>query len=528
MHFEPDLTIGTVLCCDCGTPIKPNPSNKCANCLRAQVDITQSISRQNLIMFCHSCERYLQPPKNWISCSLESPQLLSICLKTLKGLNKVRLAEAKFVWTEPHSKRIIVRLTVQKEISGAVLQQEFDVVYVVKNQQCDLCTRSMTNEPWQAIVQIRQRVDHKRTFLFLEQQILKHKQHLHTLKIKSMADGLDFYFSQQSHSLRLSQFVEDLVPTQVERSERLVSTDAHSNTANKKHTTVVNIAPVCRDDLIFLSEPLARNQICLVHKITKDFHLVDPMQMRCATCPQINYWKNPFQVIASTSLLSEFMVVNVESTGKLVGKFEHARVELYYTRGNLSVGEGGQQQSIQTRTHLGHLLKYGDTVLGYDLRTLQIDDEVSQLIKKRQIDDVIIVRKSYPLTAERVRRRRFWHLKRFDNVEDDDAEQRRDALIRKNKDEEMFTRLLEEDKDLRTGITIFKNKDIDPMELEAEKQGSKVKEEVKGDMEKDNEEQVEEDNIEDDEMLKLEELVDELEISFSGPGQEIADTPQFS
>ncbi|KAA6379086.1 MAG: hypothetical protein EZS28_025385 [Streblomastix strix] len=107
-------------------------------------------------------------------------------------LNKVRTAETKFVWTEPHSKRVIVRHTVQKEISGAVLQQEFDVIYVVKNQQCNQCTRSMTNE---------------------------HR---------------------------------------VERSERLVSTYGHSNTANKKHTTVVNIAPVYRDDLVFLSELLAR------------------------------------------------------------------------------------------------------------------------------------------------------------------------------------------------------------------------------------------------------------------------------
>lgn len=51
-----------------------------------------------------------------MSCALESRELLAICLKKLKGLNKVHLVDAGFVWTEPHSKRVKVKLTVQKEV----------------------------------------------------------------------------------------------------------------------------------------------------------------------------------------------------------------------------------------------------------------------------------------------------------------------------------------------------------------------------------------------------------------------------
>ena len=37
---------------------------------------------------------------------------------------QVRLVDAAFVWTEPHSKRVKVKLSIQKEVlSGAVLQQ---------------------------------------------------------------------------------------------------------------------------------------------------------------------------------------------------------------------------------------------------------------------------------------------------------------------------------------------------------------------------------------------------------------------
>ena len=60
--------------------------------------------------------RYLQPPSTWLPAALESRELLAICLKRLKGLNKVHLVDAGFIWTEPHSKRVKVKLTVQKEV----------------------------------------------------------------------------------------------------------------------------------------------------------------------------------------------------------------------------------------------------------------------------------------------------------------------------------------------------------------------------------------------------------------------------
>jgi hypothetical protein len=110
---------GMVLCADCGVPIVPSSANLCLSCLRNSVDITEGIPKQATINFCRNCERYLNPPQSWVTCQLESRELLAICLKKLKGLNKVRLIDAGFVWTEPHSKRLRVKLTVQKEVSPA-------------------------------------------------------------------------------------------------------------------------------------------------------------------------------------------------------------------------------------------------------------------------------------------------------------------------------------------------------------------------------------------------------------------------
>ena len=43
-----------------------------------------------LVYFCPSPNaRYLTPPSQWVKATLESRELLSVCLKRLKGLTKV-------------------------------------------------------------------------------------------------------------------------------------------------------------------------------------------------------------------------------------------------------------------------------------------------------------------------------------------------------------------------------------------------------------------------------------------------------
>ena len=82
-----------------------------------------------MVNFCKGCDRYLQPPAAWIQADLESRELLTILIKKLKPtLVNVRLTDASFVWTEPHSKRIKIKITVQKEIQeGAILEQVIPV-----------------------------------------------------------------------------------------------------------------------------------------------------------------------------------------------------------------------------------------------------------------------------------------------------------------------------------------------------------------------------------------------------------------
>lgn len=91
----------------CGVGMQPNPTNMCVSCVRSKYDITEGIPKQLTVLFCRECERYLQPPAHWVTAALESKELLALCLKRIRGLgSKVKLVDAAFVWTEPHSRRI--------------------------------------------------------------------------------------------------------------------------------------------------------------------------------------------------------------------------------------------------------------------------------------------------------------------------------------------------------------------------------------------------------------------------------------
>ena len=117
----------------------------------------------------------------------ESKELLTFCIKRIKGLQKVKLVDAGFVWTEPHSKRLKTKLTIQKEVlNGAILQQTFVADPGVEWRMCDgnEVSKLTNSDQWNACVQVRQKVEHKRTFLFLEQMILKHGMERDAIGIK--------------------------------------------------------------------------------------------------------------------------------------------------------------------------------------------------------------------------------------------------------------------------------------------------------------------------------------------------------
>lgn len=419
------------------------------DCIKMTTDITQGIPREGVVHYCRGCERYLQQPHGWVNAEPESRELLALCLKKLRGLNKVRLIDAGFIWTEPHSRRIRVKLTIQKEaFTSTILQQTFECEFVVAYQQCPDCAKTYTLHTWKAIVQVRQKVPHKRTFLYLEQLILKHHAHKEASNIREVKDGLDFYFPTRASATKLVEFLGAVVPTRSKKSEELISMDTKSNTSSYKFTYSVEIVPICKDDLVCLPSKTAQalsniGQLVLCHKVAGNtVHLLDPTTLRTTDVPAAIYWRQPFDALAAIPEMIEFVVLDVEFTGRTKGKWALADIEVAR-----SSDMGVNDDTFWVKSHLGGILHPGDTAMGYFLANSNLNNpEYEGMLKTiRNLPDAVLVKKVFP---ERQKRKPGRKMRMLDKDVSEMAPRKQDTE-KLERDYELFLEALEEDEDMK-------------------------------------------------------------------------------
>ena len=436
------------------------------------VDISQGIPREAVLHICRDCERWLQPPTSWVSAAPESKELLALCLRKLRGLNRVRIIDASFIWTEPHSRRIKVKITIQQEaFQGTIVQQTFEVEYVVATQQCAECAKSYTHNTWMASVQVRQKVPHKRTFLFLEQLILKNHAHRDTVNIKEAKDGLDFFYAQRNHAEKMVEFLQSVAPAKTKKSQQLISMNVHTSDKSYKFTYSVELVPICKDDLVALPIKLAKSMgniapLTLCHRVGTTVNLLDPNTLQTAEIPTGTYWRSPFNTLADVTELAEFIVMDIEPVGRSNGRFHLA--EATVARAS---DLGSNDQTYFCRTHLGGVLHVGDSALGYHLTGTNFNDPNFEAIEHSNqysstSPDVVLVKKHY--ARKKNKKTRNWRLKRMAREYEEEAlaqnnnapsnrkqEQERDRL---EADFEMFLQDVEEDQELRGTLDLYKNR----------------------------------------------------------------------
>ncbi|RYO98924.1 hypothetical protein DL764_006957 [Monosporascus ibericus] len=403
---------------DLDVPISIAPS--------AQVPMTaatEGVQREATLHYCRDCDRWLLPPSSWVAAAPESRELLALCLKKLRGLQKVRIVDASFIWTEPHSRRVRVKLTIQDSVSdGVLLQQSFEVVYVVAWQQCPECAKSYTANVWRASVQVRQKVLHKRTFLYLEQLILKHGAHRETINIKEAKDGIDFLSA---------------VPVNVKKSQELISQDVHTSKKSYKFTFSVELYYVTGTTV----------------------NLLDTNTLQTADISSPIYWRAPFTALAEAPDLVEFIVLDCEPLGPTRGKWVLAEVQLAR-----ATDLGVNDKAYFARTHLGGMLHAGDSVMGYMLTGTNYNNPQLEAVEASStygstIPDVVVVKKHFP--NRRRNRRRNWRVKRMAKDEGELLPKKADQ-DRMEREFEQFLRDIEEDDEFRQGVQLYKKPKKEP------------------------------------------------------------------
>lgn len=405
-------------------------------------------------------------PGTWQLCALESRELLALCIKKLKNVNKVHLVDAVFLYTEPHSKRLKVKLTIQKEVfNGAILQQVFVCEYVVQNLFCDACHRKEANDYWTAVVQVRQKATHKKTLFYLEQLIIKHQAHSNTVDIKPKDAGIDFYFDKKDDAVKFVDFLQSVIPCRYTPSQQLISHDTHSNTYKYKFTYSVEVVPVCKDDIMCLPSGLAKylgniGQICVCLRITNNILLIDPFTLKTAELNEQYYFRHPFRPFATSRQLTNYTVIEVETIDDQEVQHDQHVNRNYSKKHELAdiwlikTSELGKHENyIHTKTHVGAQLNPGDMVLGFDVANSNINDDnyESYATSNKILPDVIVVKKFFVDRATRNARRK-WKLRRI-------KLETGSIGTTVNNDFNDFMNDMEEDEELRANINIYRNPD---------------------------------------------------------------------
>lgn len=181
------------------------------------------------------------------------------------------------------------------------------------------------------------------------------------------------------------------------------------------------------------------------------------------------YWRTPFDSLATSSDLVEFLVLDVEPSGPTRGKYVLADAQVVLanskSKGTMEDEMMGDDGIYHTRTHLGGILQPGDTVLGYHLTNSNFNNEDFESLDQGRLPDVILVKKTYP-NRRKKNKPRNWKLRSIAKEAEDVAEGTvgRGALGRKGgvdqrnveRDYELFLRDLEEDKEMRAAINLYR------------------------------------------------------------------------
>ena len=413
LEVEQASKLPTIACPECGAAtVAREDGVLCLACIRATYDWRAPLEahvRKNAqlmrVMRCVECERVLTSEaaskvRRWERCDRESDELLGFLLRRIKaaligkkaahlveGLSnglrgqELRLVDARLVWTEPHSRR----LRLDAELSHACVRQRCEFEFVEDHMKCEDCSgeaRERRNKKmgkgggdFGCRVQVRvarlttgDAAGGARTLRSLEDFLRSFgkrggPKHLpfsaHRLP---HSRGLDVDFDREHDALA---FVEELrragrAPVRLaNRTKKLLTHDPKANTAEFQRTILLEIPPVCKHDLV-----RAAGRVCLVLSVRAAISLADVASGESREVNAEQYFKSPFDALATTAKLVDVRVVDASSKENAL---DDGRVDVARHSEDAPVAADARRLPEASR-------RAGAVVRAYDLHTVAAHD----------------------------------------------------------------------------------------------------------------------------------------------------------
>lgn len=272
----------------------------------------------------------------------------------------MKILDAEWIWTEPHSKRLRFSVEVLQSVLGDKMQLRTRASYefVVKHRQCLDCIHEATEHTWGAMIQLRQaenlttsgghqlveseargkgakhkasattRKHHKKTFYHIEALLTKHGLHNMMSNVHVSKDGFDFYFKAKNQADKVADFLATHFPLRVKSSKKLVSRDLQSNSARYEHTINMELAPLNKHDLLLTPKSWSggKSDFFLVHKVSSSLHCVMPFTLQTLDVNASKYFaaNPPPCVVLQEKHLVPFIVLDVTPVNAFHTPASHA------------------------------------------------------------------------------------------------------------------------------------------------------------------------------------------------------------
>ena len=241
----------------------------------------------------------------------ESADMMKLCLSRIKSYDKkIKIIDSNFIYTEPHSKVIKIKITIQKEIEKNILSQDLIIEFKEKWNLCRDCQKLQTPHTWASCVQIRQRVPHKKTMLYLEQIILKNKMQKSSLYFEEANDGFDFFFSTRRAGEIFSNWIATVVPSKITYTKKYVSLSTST------FTYLVDVANVAKYDLFLLDKESYKKlggigPLLICTRLSSRTIFEDPRTFNHLYLDGNTFFKYKFNKFCNSNQLTEFLVLDV-------------------------------------------------------------------------------------------------------------------------------------------------------------------------------------------------------------------------
>ena len=303
------MTYSKIVCCLCSAVIDANPRGTCEACFRKSLNIKTCIPTEFEIQYCKECQRFLRPP--YVKIERESTDMMKLCLSRIKSYDKsVKIIDSNFIYTEPHSKVIKIKITLQKEVEKNIISQNLIIEFKEKWGICRDCQKLQTPHTWASCVQIRQRVPHKKTMLYLEQIILKNKMQKSSLYFQEANDGFDFFFSTRRAGEIFSNWIATVVPSKITYAKKYVSMSTST------FTYLVDVANVAKYDLFILDKESYKKlggigPLLVCTRLSSRTIFEDPRTFNHLYLDGNTFFKYKFNSFCNSNQLTEFLILDV-------------------------------------------------------------------------------------------------------------------------------------------------------------------------------------------------------------------------